>query len=295
MYKRQDLFDPSDSYRHPRATTENKFFIGRNGSLTLICDGEQTAPPDRDSRRSEESSEHVSYAEKRVNLASSLFVLANAIVKALELRLSLEGVVRCDGLMLWLTSGVYVWHPRVLDVNAEVTITDLAGTRWADLTMSHKEAFKLTKGRVYLQLGPRVPSVLRLISEHTVARWQGNDSGVGIAGPVESHSVDEWYAMTVFEFCCEEDSKGADERYQRPGIRVIRLTEKYDMTNAQSVREVVQLIEDPRSGHVVVIGSIPCTLGCTWHRITRNRWDMQNPGTLERFEQKLKNLSLIHI
>ena len=89
--------------------------------------------------------------------------------------------------------------------------------------------------------------------------------------------------MTFIEFCCSSKSKASDERYRRPGTRFIRITEDDDPSTEDGLRQLLSYIEDPNSGHVVVLSSIPCTLGCTFHYINRNRKCMDNPVTYAKY------------
>ncbi len=188
------------------------------------------------------------------------------------------------------------------------------------LPLSHPVGNRQTKDTIHLQPSPgRVDlrtglagpddtsnepdiTVLPVEREDQCSSLIEEDEG-GDSYPRQSGSVDDGTArinvspsaaspprkwrMTFIEFCCYPDSKLCHEKYAGHGIRLVRLTLDHDVTTNEGLRYALQYIEDPNSGHVVMMGSAPCTFGCSWHRVTASRKEMDNPDTKAAFDAKL--------
>lgn len=190
---------------------------------------------------------------------------ADAIRSAAELREHVEGVRPYERVLAWTDDQVCCfpvdWPPD--ESNEDGRFYRL----WSDPSdlsiISFDEAREKHKTCQYINVG-HVPRVRELVSAVASGRGAGNGAE---------------YVLTFIEFCCSNKSKASDDRYNRPGTQLIRITESEDPTSPEGLRRLLDIIEDPMSGHVVVVSSIPCTLGCTWQTVNHGRKCTDNPKT----------------
>ena len=97
------------------------------------------------------------------------------------------------------------------------------------------EAYAMSQSEKFYHVGSHVPH------RFSIAQFRATSRSVENATPAENASTDdgEWYALTFIEFCCRGDSRLGDTRYLRPGVRLVRLTEQWDMTSPDGVRAAV--------------------------------------------------------
>lgn len=74
------------------------------------------------------------------------------------------------------------------------------------------------------------------------------------------------YDYTLIEFCCYEDSRLGNPKFNKGICRVVKITKELD-ANSRRALDLVHLVCNQDKGHVVIWGSLPCTGGCTWNYI----------------------------
>ena len=195
---------------------------------------------------------------------------ADVIRTAAELHEHVTGTREIEGVLAWTDDQVCCfpldWPPDENDEEAGRFCR-----LWSDPSdlsiISFEEARDKQKTGQFVCIG-QVPRLRELPS--AVASGKSADDGAD-------------YVLTFIEFCCSKGSKASDVRYDRPRTRLIRITEEDDPTSPEGLKRLLDIIEDPKSGHVVVMSSIPCTLGCTFQRVNNGRKCMDNPETYKKY------------
>jgi len=75
-------------------------------------------------------------------------------------------------------------------------------------------------------------------------------------------------SRTLIEFCCSPDSLLGKVTKQSKRCNVVRLTQDVDVTSDHGIQMAMNSIVGPNT---LLWGSIPCTGGCPWQRINKNR------------------------
>ena len=81
----------------------------------------------------------------------------------------------------------------------------------------------------------------------------------------------------IVEFCCGQDSKISQSRYQRDGCTVTRLTLEDDVSTSQGLYRAIEAV---RSENCLLWTSVPCTGGSPWQDS-----NVKKPGGLENIRK----------
>jgi len=88
----------------------------------------------------------------------------------------------------------------------------------------------------------------------------------------------------LLEFCCDRHSRLCSEKYQQDQEAVlVRFTEDHDMTSDEGFEFACWVVGKLSSLPMVLWGALPCTAGCSWHRVNKSRADK---GLLLHFHEK---------
>ncbi len=76
------------------------------------------------------------------------------------------------------------------------------------------------------------------------------------------------YDRLLIEFCCGEDSYMGTRATYNKGCKLIRLTEKDDMSTEKGLAKALKILDDPtiKDGNILLWSAIPCTGGSAWNR-----------------------------
>ena len=95
----------------------------------------------------------------------------------------------------------------------------------------------------------------------------------------------DYVKRNIVEFCCGENSKIGQSKYQRDGFSVTRVTLEDDVTTNQGLYKAIEAV---RSDNCLLWASIPCTGGSPWRNINSKKL-----GGLERIRtQKIVQQSI---
>ena len=230
--------------------------IGKDGVIRLVHPKSAESLPhlgywDYDIASLKVSKDHRKHSKLQSQIAEAV-----AIQKALELRKHINDEPWADGVVLWLgSSGAQLyrldWDPGTYsngfeEVDSAEDCRYYSGRSSGGMPshMSYIHAISLaldpdvegvisrnwtdeesSTNPTLIHLG-KVPHVIREQRQLDMIRSGEHDSASAAAATSLADSG-EWFSMTIIEFCCSEDSKLADERFLRPGIRIIRLTERH--------------------------------------------------------------------
>ena len=197
---------------------------------------------------------------------------ADALRVAAELREHVDGTKSYDGVVLWCDGRAYYfpvdWPPDKENEDGRFYWLWSDPHDHQEITLEEAAVKQRLDTCLYTGQIPRI----RDLGHSAAASGKCTGSGTG-----------DTYIITFIEFCCSRDSKASDSRYARPGVRFLRITEEEDPTTPEGIKQLLSVINDPKSGHVVVLSSIPCTLGCTWQIVNRSRKCMNDKATYKKY------------
>ena len=86
--------------------------------------------------------------------------------------------------------------------------------------------------------------------------------------------AEQCYAFTIIECCTSWNSRLGDSRYSdvtdsmggRVKTRVVRVTEDVNFTNPDTQNWLNSIVNDPKSGHIFLFNSQPCTAGSSFQQ-----------------------------
>ena len=113
-------------------------------------------------------------------------------------------------------------------------------------------------------------------------RLQQLFSAVAVPAPVSVQQA-EGRGFTgnrlLVEYCCSEQSELGKWTRSSSGCSVLRLTEKEDMTNQESVTKAIgQIMSFNRKPNITLWASMPCTGGSTWQYVNEHMF-LRNGNT----------------
>ena len=95
----------------------------------------------------------------------------------------------------------------------------------------------------------------------------------------------------LLEFCCDRHSRLCDQKYSKTPSGgkcvLVRFTEDHDMTSQEGFEFAQWVVAKLSKLPMILWGAIPCTAGCSWHRVNRSR---ARKGELPNFLQKHRDI-----